>query len=316
MAYTLINEDDQHLTLVHYLGDHTIAAPFPHGNSKGNARLYFKTCPSLLDKVGQSHDIPSSVYRKEIASCSCLDQYQPVLKPRNTKQVSNAQYKGRQSFRLTHDALYNLHELAFDLHDFVAKIISYPDLMVLCGMPCMAQELESVLVSNSASPQLLSYDTTFQLGDFYLSPLLFRHTLFVGNPVMPAMFLVHERKLPEVHQEMLKHVREAIPALKNTSNRIPMVTGDEKGICNAVDKLLPGVTWLLCWNHVINAAKAWLKKHGATMAEIPAYVSNLRELLHQKSEEAYTTRLQELEKKWSEPFVVYYRQNINPEVCL
>jgi len=42
--------------------------------------------------------------------------------------------------------------------------------------------------------ELLSYDTTFQLGDFYVSVLCFRHTLFKEAPVIPAAFLVHERK--------------------------------------------------------------------------------------------------------------------------
>lgn len=224
--------------------------------------------------------------------------------------------ENRQQFRLTHDALYNLHELAFDLRGFVAKITTYPDLMVICGMPCMMQELESVLISASKSPSLLSYDTTFQLGDFYLSPLLFRHTLFLGNPVMPAMFLIHERKFQKVHEELLKFAGEAIPALKRPSKRIPMVTDDEKGVCNAVDQHLPGVVRLLCWNHVFSAAKTWLRRHGATAPEIPVYISDLSELFHQKSENAYERRLVELEEKWSEPFQEYYRKSIHPEVYI
>ena len=39
------------------------------------------------------------------------------------------------------------------------------------------------------------YDTTFQLGDFYVLILCFRHTLFKETPVIPATFLVHERNL-------------------------------------------------------------------------------------------------------------------------
>ena len=64
-------------------------------------------------------------------------------------------------------------------------------------------ELDRVLVLNPSS-QLLSYDTTFKLGDFYVSPLIFRHTLFKETPWIPAMFLIHERKFAETHQEMFK----------------------------------------------------------------------------------------------------------------
>ena len=45
--------------------------------------------------------------------------------------------------------------------------------------------------------QLLSYDATFSMGDFYVSILIFRHTFFVKNPCVPALFLIHERKFEE-----------------------------------------------------------------------------------------------------------------------
>ena len=50
------------------------------------------------------------------------------------------------------------------------------------------EEFDRVLLLGS-SEQLLSYDTTFQLGDSYVSPLLFHHTLFLEYPSIPAFFL-------------------------------------------------------------------------------------------------------------------------------
>ncbi len=47
--------------------------------------------------------------------------------------------------------------------------------------------------------QVLSYDTTFCLGEFYVSPLLFHHTEFIEKPVMPVLFLVHETKCQFSH---------------------------------------------------------------------------------------------------------------------
>jgi len=71
---------------------------------------------------------------------------------------------------------------------------------------------------------------------------------------------------------------------------------------------------LRCWNHTINAAKAWLKKHGATSQEILVYVSHLRELLNRSSITEYKERLGELEGLWSGPFLQYYMNSIAPEV--
>ena len=89
--------------------------------------------------------------------------------------------------RISQDALYNLHEIAYDLPEFVWVIQTYPDLVCVCGMKEVLDQLDRLLLINSPLMQLLSYDTTFQLGDFYVSPLLFRHTLFTESPVVPAL---------------------------------------------------------------------------------------------------------------------------------
>ena len=78
---------------------------------------------------------------------------------------------------------------------------------------------------------------------------------------------------------------DRIPSLVSGKKNIPLVTDEEVGIkvvsCDisdinksfyytdvhsgqAIQKHLPKVVWLRCWNHTINAAKVWLKKHGAT----------------------------------------------------
>ena len=155
-AYSMI-DDHAYTTLVIY--HHTSVIDFPHGNSKRDEKMHVRTCPSVLKAISNV-DVPSNVYKKEIAKNDCLPEHQPVLKPKNVKQISNVQAKNRQKYRLTHDALYNIHELAFDLDGLIAKIITRPDLIVVCGSTLMVAELGKVLRMS------LSYDTTFKLGDF------------------------------------------------------------------------------------------------------------------------------------------------------
>ena len=62
--------------------------------------------------------------------------------------------------------------------------------------------------------------------------------------------------------------------------------------------------------------KLWLQRHGANSSEIPVYVSYLRELFHQPSEEAYISKLEELKTKWSNSFLEYYLESIHPEVSM
>ena len=76
----------------------------------------------------------------------------------------------------------------------------------------------------TSSPQLLSYDTTFQLGDFYMSVLNFKHTIFREAPVIPAIFMLHERKYQQCHEDFFKYCLKLIPSLKNC--RHPIVTDE------------------------------------------------------------------------------------------
>ena len=86
----------------------------------------------------------------------------------------------------TQDDLFNLVELAYDLKDFVHHLFLVPELGVVLAHRAILQEMRAVLSITGTKPQLLSYDTTYNLGDFYVSPILFRHTLFEEAPVIPA----------------------------------------------------------------------------------------------------------------------------------
>ena len=149
----------------------------------------------------------------------------------------------------------------------------------------------------SPVPQLLSYDTTFQLGDFYLSTLAFRHTLFEGGPVLPVAFLLHERKLASCHEELFKVCSKLVPSLKSTKK--PIVTDEEQAYVNVISKYLPSAPHLRCWNHITQDAKIWLSHHGASHEEKSVYINDLRELFHLSTQEDYTEFLQALAKKWS-----------------
>lgn len=207
--------------------------------------------------MSETNDAPANVYKQEISSLGSKysASLQPVCLPRNVKQIQNAQAQKRQKSRLSHDALYNLHEIAYDLNGFVHKIETYPNLTVICGLKHLTDQLNNLIQLKSDIPILLSYDTTFQLGDFYISPFLFQHVLFTASPVIPAGFLLHERKFQDVHEKFLRYISEMVPSLHKENNLLPLVADDEKAICNAVDKVLPSVYRLRCWNHIINSVK-------------------------------------------------------------
>ena len=301
-AYHLEN-DDRHLTVIHYKGNHNVMKQYKDVKKQ--------TCASVRRELEKQEQSPSVVYKKNVCK-SVPNEYHSILSARNPKQVSNLQSRQRQRLRLSHDALYNLHELSYDLELFVHKIITYPDLIVICGLRLMLKEINRLL--SVFDGHLMSYDTTFQIGDFYVSPLLFRNVLFSKSPVMPVAFLLHEKKLRNCHEEMMRVMATHLPSLVNGKSTIPLVTDDEKGFA-VIESNLPKIRRLLCWNHLISAVKFWLRKHGATSAEVPVYVSDVRELLHQTSVVEYKCQLEMLKLKWSEPFYCYYMKELDEKVC-
>ena len=194
------------MVLLHYLGDESIAVDYPHGNSNNSIHNYQRTCPSVLQQLRSAPDLPGNVHKKFISE-NAISTVPPSLLPRNTRQVINLQHNEHQQSRLSHDALYNLHELSLDLSGFV-KVIS------VCGLDVILEEMEMVLCTQSTNSQLLSYDTTLQLGDFYVSPF---HTPFKTSPVISAAFLIHERKCQACHEELMLHLLKAVPALSQST---------------------------------------------------------------------------------------------------
>ena len=300
--------------MIHYVGNEKAAVDFPHGNQKQNKeRGYTRTCPSVLRKLEDDclMGTTSKIYKSAITNIP-PSTHMTVLQPRNDKQVENIRTKQLQKHRISHDALYNLHEMAVDMPDFIHTIRTHPDLVCVCGQRALLEELDRVLLLNSPSAQLLSYDTTFQLGDFYVSILCFRHTLFKEAPVILAAFLVHERKFEEHHKELFCVCTKLVRSLNHTT--CPMVTDEEVAIVNAVAQVIPQVPQLRCWNHIFHAVMAWLCKHGAPCQDISVYLSDIRDLLHLPTEEEYDSKLASLKQRWSAPFSDYYTNHIHPDI--
>ena len=306
-AYQLLS--NPLLTLIHYHGDEDVAVDFPHRGSTSD-KIHIRTSSSYLSKCKElvKSNQANVVYKKEVSSGSG----DLVSMPRNMKQLRNLRFEHLSNCRISQDALYNLHEIAYDIPGFVWRITSFPDLVCIIGLQEVLNEMDRVLLLETNN-QLISYDTTFQLGDFYVSPLIFKHTLFEGCPCIPAMFLIHERKFTETHEEMFKECCKRIPSLKST--KCPLVVDREKAITKAIQQQLPSsILILYCWNHIFRDVRSWCSKHGAPKADISLYLDHLFELFHQPSLSEYNKKLEEKRLIWDSAFEDYYMNEVNSNV--
>lgn len=97
--FSRVKAHSTNVVLVHYIGDESIATDFPHGNARNN-QPYYRTCPSLMEKLTDIRDLPGNIYKDAVSKCQCPPQCMPVLMPRNTQQIANLQKKERQNFAL------------------------------------------------------------------------------------------------------------------------------------------------------------------------------------------------------------------------
>ena len=67
-------------------------------------------------------------------------------------------------------------------------------------------ELNRIIQAELEFPNLLLYDTTFNPGDIYVSPFLFRHVVFELSPVIPAVYLLHEQKFETTHEAFMTFI--------------------------------------------------------------------------------------------------------------
>lgn len=176
---------------------------------------------------------------------------------------------------MSHDALYNMHELHSQLmldrngisKSFVSYMLSIPRILVHLLPHPLLQSLETLL-KVASSPVTLHYNTVFNVGDFYLSTLSLRHGLFEREPIIPCGFLLHSR-LQNDHRYFIQMLINEVPLL--LSKRINIVT-DREFKCSDI---FPCGNHLYCWNHLVRDLQWHLKGPCNCSADEINYFVNL-----------------------------------------
>ena len=113
--------------MVQYVGDANEAEKLPHGNVKDseNARPFIRTIPSVLTRLAEQVSIhkPSLVYKRALTATNDVHEL-----PRNSNQVSNVRQQVNNDKRLSRDSLANLHEVSYDVLNFVQLLKQRPGL--------------------------------------------------------------------------------------------------------------------------------------------------------------------------------------------
>ena len=306
--------DNPTLVLVHYLGDHHEYEPQPHGNSKSRRRPYVRTCPSLISEIKKTvSNPPAATYHRMVNQANKNHvAHEAVLKPKNIEQIENAIKSEKNKQKISHDQIYNANLIAHELHDYLYEIRTYPELIFFMAHPEIISEFNTLLMMESKDQLYCVYDTTFTLGDFYITPVCFRHILFEKNPIIPLAFLLHGKKLQFDHEDFITSLSRRIPNFKKSN--IPVIVDRERSITNAFESVLPNIHVIHCWNHLKNDFKRWLQKNGAKSDEIPIYRFGLEQILKSETPELFEENCKFILSHWSRPAVDYFNKYLKNDI--
>ncbi len=103
-------------------------------------------------------------------------------------------------------AIYNTHIL-YKETNIVKLIDTAPSFIVITTDDFLLEEINNMIKFYNGFV-LFSYDTTFEIGDFFVTPLLARHLLFDNEPAIPVAFMFHDSKEEKVHKRFFDWIKE------------------------------------------------------------------------------------------------------------
>lgn len=229
----------------------------------------------------------------------------PAFTPRDRKLVSNTIYTECQGRLLSNDDIVGVYLIYKELPHFVQSIILVKEFSLILFSEEMAEQLNNLAKHDEC---FLSYDTTFNLGDFYVSPLSYRHPLFKSEPVILLAYLVHDNKNNNVHSSFFNFLSKSIPNL----NGLPIVTDREIAINTAIKTELPKSKNFYCWNHLLIDVRHWIKKQKVKEPDDEnIYSQHTWDMLDSNSFEDFSNKYDEqMSEGWSAEFKNYFDKNI------
>ncbi|XP_042316660.1 uncharacterized protein LOC121927141 [Sceloporus undulatus] len=308
--------DPRKLYIIHYLGDETLHQPSSHGNRKHSKKPFTGTTKKVLPKIkieSKSHKKPLKAYKdlQMVASLDSSHRCMAIDHSHNLKWVQNASYKLNQKKQISNDEIFNIVELSCHLENFIMSFTLVPNVTVSFAHPGIIAEAEALLSLSSEDvslPQLVSYDTTFKLGDFYLSPIVIRNIILEGDPILPVAFLLHTNECTAYHVDFLCEILSKLGG--DNMEKIPFVIDRESGVVQPLEEKFPQIPKVYCRNHILGDVTMWVKAHGGKKDDLIVLTDNVTQLLKSSSNEQYQKRYGEYSVLWSQPFKEFFDKEL------
>jgi hypothetical protein len=234
--------------------------------------------------------------------------------PRNTKQIQNFRQSVMIESRISSYDIASITSLQQHHHiKFIRRVITSPDLMIFVGID-QAFDLANRCFSHSrtqnSNKQLLTYDTTFNIGGYYMSTLGSINPELKETPFYPICFMIHDRKLTETHQMFLEWAFNKL----SINGNIPIVTDREDAIRKFFknNKLLDSLH-VFCHRHICTDVKLYMngKEDNQTAMNLR---KDIKKLCQIRLMDEYIDTVSKLKEVWPIFFTSYFEKNIDNDL--
>ena len=162
--------------------------------------------------------------------------------------------------------------------------------------------------TNLHQPGVLSVDTTYNCGEFYVTPTTYRHHMLISkrtgkHPVMLGPTMIHKHKDAKAFSYLGSSMLRLKPSLKNI---LAVGSDRDKAIKNGLSQVFPSAVFLACKKHFEDDIKRKLTElgiNGSYRTEIVSdnmgsEVTKERGLIDCESDTEFDKELQALQKIW------------------
>ena len=314
-SYTKIigkNNNKSTKTIIIYHGKHDMSnIEKPHGNRLSNLnKAHYRTMPSLLKSISKSNKTVNETYMNLINSESVPEQYENVGKPKNAKQVENKLAISRKEKELSTCEVLSCVLLNEELGNIIKKFELLPYRNVVIINDDIINEL--IKIQKNSGKLFLSYDTTYDVGDYYLSALVFKNTELIEEPAFIAATLMHQKRNTNAHKLLFSTILDFFPELNAVDTII--VTDRERGIVNAIKTVLTKVRHHFCQNHFVRDIDYWMNKCFHSKDDLKGYKYYVNQLLECNSDAEFNMKLSQFRVMWSQEFVDYFQSSLENDL--
>lgn len=199
----------------------------------------------------------------------------------------------------------------YHLSDFIQVLATVPEFHCILALDSAIELANSIFQLCEKQPNLreiITYDTTFEVGQFFLSTLVMKNIYLEEEPIFPVIYYMHNRKTTETHETFFRWAFDRL----NIGPSVPIVTDRELAIVNSIRQYAVGQDRLFfCTNHILQNTRHWLLTNNYKN-EMNKYQCQMRLLNLEKSTESFNARVKSFRLEWDEKFTQYFNKHIQP----